>query len=50
MDQECGLSTSVQRITPGHDKFKFASLVEGNDSEILVADGNKAAIRGRALR
>uniref|UniRef100_A0AAV1V4J6 Integrase catalytic domain-containing protein n=1 Tax=Peronospora matthiolae TaxID=2874970 RepID=A0AAV1V4J6_9STRA len=29
-----------------HDKFKFASLVEGNDGEILVADGNKAAIKG----
>ena len=29
-----------------HDKFKFASLAEGNDGEILVDDGNKAATKG----
>ena len=28
-----------------HDKFKCASLVGGNDGEILVADGNKAVIK-----
>ena len=29
-----------------HDKTKFASLAERNDGELLVADGNKVAIKG----
>ncbi|CAI5736874.1 unnamed protein product [Peronospora destructor] len=29
-----------------HDKAKFASLIEREDGEISVADGNKAAIKG----
>ena len=32
-----------------HDKLKFASLVEGNDGKILVADDNKAAIKGLGI-
>uniref|UniRef100_A0AAV1TE25 Retrovirus-related Pol polyprotein from transposon TNT 1-94-like beta-barrel domain-containing protein n=1 Tax=Peronospora matthiolae TaxID=2874970 RepID=A0AAV1TE25_9STRA len=46
MDQECGPLTAGRNTSICHDKFKFASLVEGNDGEILVADGNKAAIKG----
>ena len=29
-----------------HDKTKFAKLIKRNDGEILVADGNKVAIKG----
>ena len=29
-----------------HDKSKLANLIERNDGEIMVADGNKAAIKG----
>uniref|UniRef100_A0AAV1TJS4 Retrovirus-related Pol polyprotein from transposon TNT 1-94-like beta-barrel domain-containing protein n=1 Tax=Peronospora matthiolae TaxID=2874970 RepID=A0AAV1TJS4_9STRA len=29
-----------------HDKTKLASLAERNDGELLVADGNKVAIKG----
>ena len=29
-----------------HDKSKFTSLAERNDGKILVADGNKVAIKG----
>ena len=32
-----------------YDKLKFASLVEGNDGKILVADDNKAAIKGLGI-
>ena len=29
-----------------YEKAKFASMVERNDGEIMVADGNKTAIKG----
>uniref|UniRef100_A0AAV1THD3 Retrovirus-related Pol polyprotein from transposon TNT 1-94-like beta-barrel domain-containing protein n=1 Tax=Peronospora matthiolae TaxID=2874970 RepID=A0AAV1THD3_9STRA len=46
MDRECGPLTAGQHITSATTSSSFASLVEGNDGEILVADGNKAAIKG----